>query len=154
MTNTELSGRLMPTVSDMLAKEQRKGALEGLKNSVVHEYALIAHSGGEPEAEQELGRHRRDQLTFERNTGIGTSTGKERKRRIRLSASEAKHYTGLPRARTGNNSSDTNIHSVTVNSGDSAEESVQRTHNNNITVILLLVMAHQRSCKGCCVSRS
>jgi len=70
MTNTELSGRLMPTVSDMLAKEQRKGALEGLKNSVVHEYALIAHSGGEPEAEQELGRHRRDQLTFERNTGI------------------------------------------------------------------------------------
>ena len=70
MTNTELSGRLMPTVSDMLAKEQRKGALEGVKNSVVHEYALIAHSGGEPEAEQELGRHRRDQLTFERNTGI------------------------------------------------------------------------------------
>ncbi|KAL0044951.1 hypothetical protein WJX82_003051 [Trebouxia sp. C0006] len=68
MTNTELSGRLMPTVSDMLAKEQRKGALEGVKNSVVHEYALIAHSGGEPEAEQELGRHRRDQLTFERNT--------------------------------------------------------------------------------------
>lgn len=60
----------MPTVSDMLAKEQRKGALEGLKNSVVHEYALMAHSGGEPEAEQELGRHRRDQLTFERNTGI------------------------------------------------------------------------------------
>ena len=73
MTNTELSGRLMPTVSDMLAKEQRKGALEGLKNSVVHEYALIAHGGGEPEAEQELGRHRRDQLTFERNTGIDST---------------------------------------------------------------------------------
>ena len=70
MTNIELSGKLMPTVSDMLAKEQRKGALEGLKNSVIHEYALVAHSGGEPEAEQELGRHRRDQLTFERNTGL------------------------------------------------------------------------------------
>ena len=71
MTSTELMGKLMPTVSDMLAKEQRKRALEGLKNSVVHEYALIAHGGGEPEAEQELGRHRRDQLTFERNTGEG-----------------------------------------------------------------------------------
>lgn len=69
MTNTELMGKLMPYVSDMLAKEQRKTALEGLKNSVVHEFALIAHGGGEPEAEQELGRHRRDQLTFERNTG-------------------------------------------------------------------------------------
>lgn len=69
MTSTELMGKLMPTVSDMLAKEQRKRALEGLKNSVVHEYAVIAHGGGEPEAEQELGRHRRDQLTFERNTG-------------------------------------------------------------------------------------
>ena len=69
MTNTELMGKLMPNVSDMLAKEQRKTALEGLKNSVVHEFALIAHGGGEPEAEQELGRHRRDQLTFERNTG-------------------------------------------------------------------------------------
>ena len=63
----------MPTVSDMLAKEQRKGAVEGLKNSVVREYALIAHSGAEPEAEQELGRHRRDQLTFERNTGIDSN---------------------------------------------------------------------------------
>ena len=73
MTSTELMHKLMPTVSDMLAKEQRKRALEGLKNSVVHEFALIAHGGGEPEAEQELGRHRRDQLTFERNTGEGLS---------------------------------------------------------------------------------
>ena len=68
-------GKLMPTVSDMLAKEQRKRALEGLKSSVVHEFALIAHGGGEPEAEQELGRHRRDQLTFERNTGKGQQCG-------------------------------------------------------------------------------
>ena len=75
MTSTELMGKLMPTVSDMLAKEQRKRALEGLKNSVVHEFALIAHGGGEPEAEQELGRHRRDQLTFERNTGEGEPWG-------------------------------------------------------------------------------
>ena len=69
MTSTELMGKLMPTVSNMLAKEQRKRALETLKDSVVHEFAIIAHGGGEPEAEQELGRHRRDQLTFERNTG-------------------------------------------------------------------------------------
>lgn len=68
MTNNELSSKLMPTVSDTLQKEQRKGALEGLKNSVVHEYAILAHSGGEDQAEMELGRHRRDQLTFERNT--------------------------------------------------------------------------------------
>ncbi len=128
MTNTELSGRLMPTVSDMLAKEQRKGALEGLKNSVVHEYALIAHSGGEPEAEQELGRHRRDQLTFERNTGTDSNTG--------------------------NNTSTTNIHSITVNSDNSANDSIHRTYDNNNTVILLLIMTHKRSCKGCCVSRS
>lgn len=74
MTNTELSGRLMPTVSDMLAKERRIRALEGLKNNVVHEYALIALNGGEDEAEQELGRHRRDQLTFERNTGTVAHT--------------------------------------------------------------------------------
>lgn len=69
MTSTELMGKLMPTVSSMLAKEQRKQALETLKDSVVHEFAIIAHGGTEPEAEQELGRHRRDQLTFERNTG-------------------------------------------------------------------------------------
>lgn len=69
MTSTELMGKLMPTVSNMLAKEQRKRALETLKESVVHEFAIISHGGGEPEAEQELGRHRRDQLTFERNTG-------------------------------------------------------------------------------------
>lgn len=68
MTSTELMGKLMPTVSNMLAKEQHKRALETLKESVVHEFAIISHAGGEPEAEQELGRHRRDQLTFERNT--------------------------------------------------------------------------------------
>ena len=70
MTNNELSSKMMPTVSDTLQKEQRKGALEGLKNSVVHEYAILAHRGGEDQAEMELGRHRRDQLTFERNTGM------------------------------------------------------------------------------------
>ena len=69
MTSVELSSRLMPTVSETLAKEQRKGALEGLKNSVVHAYGLVAHGGNEDQAEMELGRHRRDQLTFERNTG-------------------------------------------------------------------------------------
>ena len=69
MTSVELSSKLMPTVSETLAKEQRKGALEGLKNSVVHEYGLVAHGGNEDQAEMELGRHRRDQLTFERNTG-------------------------------------------------------------------------------------
>ena len=74
MTNTELSGRLMPTVSDMLAKERRIRALESLKNNVVHEYALIALNGGEEEAEQELGRHRRDQLTFFLNSKFDLSS--------------------------------------------------------------------------------
>ena len=41
MTNNELSSKMMPTVSDTLQKEQRKGALEGLKNSVVHHQAHL-----------------------------------------------------------------------------------------------------------------
>jgi len=112
----------MPTVSDMLAKEQRKGALEGLKNSVVHEYALIAHSGGEPEAEQELGRHRRDQLTFERNTGINSNTD--------------------------NNTNITNINSIQVNGDNNANNIIHRPHNNNNLVILLLVMNSKAQLQG------
>lgn len=69
MTTSELLPTLMPTVADMLSKEQRKAALEGLKNNVVHEYGLLAVEGDEERAEQDLSRHQRDQLTFERNTG-------------------------------------------------------------------------------------
>lgn len=69
MTTTELLPTLMPRVAEMLSKEQRKAALEGLKNNVVHEYGLLAVEGDEERAEQDLSRHQRDQLTFERNTG-------------------------------------------------------------------------------------
>lgn len=69
MTTTTLMGTLMPRVAEMLSKEQRKAALEGLKNNVVHEYGLLAVEGNEEQAEQDLSRYQRDQLTFERNTG-------------------------------------------------------------------------------------
>lgn len=69
MTTTELLPTLMPRIAEMLSKEQRKAALEGLKNNVVHEYGLLAVEGDEERAEQDLSRHQRDQLTFERNTG-------------------------------------------------------------------------------------